>query len=194
MSELRDATQDGVEDATLLERMTAGDEQALSELFDRYAPLVSSFATAMVGSSDEADEVVYDVFLQSWNHAGEYRREHGKVAAWLIQFARKRIAGSLHSREERGMQTERSGLDLFTPGTATSGTASSATTAPSLSDLAVTAMQNLDQRTREILLFASFKGLGESEVAERFRLSIEVVRAVMSDGLSSVRRSLGERL
>ncbi|MES2124113.1 MAG: RNA polymerase sigma factor [Gemmatimonadota bacterium] len=52
-------------DATLLERVGAGEEAALAELLARFGPSLMRYATHYLGSADDADEVLQEVFLRA---------------------------------------------------------------------------------------------------------------------------------
>lgn len=52
-------------DATLLERVGAGEAAALTELLARFGPSLMRYATHYLGSADDADEVLQEVFLRA---------------------------------------------------------------------------------------------------------------------------------
>ena len=58
-------------DEALVARMAERDEEALSALYDRYRGVVFSLALRILRDSTEAEEVMTDVFFQSWKGAAE---------------------------------------------------------------------------------------------------------------------------
>lgn len=50
----------------------ARDQGAFMALYQRHAGRVNGFALKLLGSADEAEEVVEDVFLQVWVQASDY--------------------------------------------------------------------------------------------------------------------------
>ena len=77
-------------DETLLRLIAHSDENALSELYDRYSRLVFSVAWNTLSDSGRAEEVTQDVFVRVWDKARTYSAEHGRVVTWLSSIARHR--------------------------------------------------------------------------------------------------------
>ena len=71
-------------EATLLARVGAGDEAALSELFARFGPSLMRYATHFLGSADDADEVLQEVFLRAHRSILKGTRPE-KLHGWLFR-------------------------------------------------------------------------------------------------------------
>ena len=68
------------------ERESSVDGLDIQELFRRYAPNVASMGFAILGSRDEVDDMVQDVFIRAWR--GMKKLEHsGAVKSWLMTIA-----------------------------------------------------------------------------------------------------------
>ncbi len=78
------------EDASLIQRVAAGDQAALGDLYDRYVRILLGLAYRILGSREEAEEVVADVFCQVWRTAGSYDPARGRVDSWLFLITRSR--------------------------------------------------------------------------------------------------------
>ena len=77
-----------MDDPALVERVAAGDSEALRELTHRYrAPLRRYLWRQLNGDARAVEEAVQDVFVAVWRGAASYRGE-AKVATWLFQIAR----------------------------------------------------------------------------------------------------------
>ena len=90
-------------DETLLQLIARSQENALSELYDRYSRLVYSVALNTLSDPGRAEEVTQDVFVRAWEKARTYSAEQGKVATWLASIARHRsidLYRQSHSRHE----------------------------------------------------------------------------------------------
>jgi RNA polymerase sigma-70 factor (ECF subfamily) len=77
-------------DEILLQLIARSQENALSELYDRYSRLVYSVALNTLSDPGRAEEVTQDVFVRAWEKARTYSAEQGKVATWLASIARHR--------------------------------------------------------------------------------------------------------
>jgi len=84
-------------DEALLRRCADGDSEALRELTRRYQAPLYRFLLRMMGSHEDAEEAVLDVFVRAWRNAArfEYR---ARVGTWLYRIA-VNIARDAHSRK-----------------------------------------------------------------------------------------------
>ena len=76
------------DDAALLARMSAGDEQALGVLYDRWEHAVRTFSIRMAPLSVETEYRVEQVFWEAWIHASSFDPSRGGVDEWLMGIAR----------------------------------------------------------------------------------------------------------
>lgn len=81
------ATVDVVEDSGLIRRLSAGDEEALGTIMDRYGGALLHFAHRMVGDLQLAEEIYQDTLMKAWQQAGTFRVD-GHLKAWLFRVAR----------------------------------------------------------------------------------------------------------
>ena len=68
------------QDLILMQRVAADDEQAIGDLYDRFAPLVYRMAYQPMPSRTDAEDVVQEVFLRLWRTADRFdpkRRSSG---------------------------------------------------------------------------------------------------------------------
>jgi RNA polymerase sigma-70 factor, ECF subfamily len=77
-------------DETLIQLIARSQENALSELYDRYSRLVYSVALNTLSDPVRAEEVTQDVFVRVWEKARTYNAEQGRVVGWLASIARHR--------------------------------------------------------------------------------------------------------
>src|SRR5438876_7238862 len=78
------------EDRELVRRMTLKDAAALDAFYARYNRLAFTLVFRVVGNRDDAEDVLVDVFWQTWQQAGRYDASRGKPVAWLLTIARTR--------------------------------------------------------------------------------------------------------
>lgn len=68
----------------LLGLAAAGDRNAISELYDRFAPRVLGIIRRILSDRQESEQVLEEVFLKLWEEAAELSRARASVAAWLV--------------------------------------------------------------------------------------------------------------
>ena len=83
-------------DELILRKMRSGDPSGLEKLMDRYIPYVSAVVWGILRFSmttEDAEEVVSDVFLAAWEQCGDIRPN--KVKPWLGAVARNMAKNKL---------------------------------------------------------------------------------------------------
>src|SRR4051794_5504484 len=85
------------DDVALIDRMRAGDEQALGLLYDRLQDVVRSTALRIIGAQMEAEDIVEDVFWQVWKQADRFDAARGGVLAWILTITRSRSLDHLRA-------------------------------------------------------------------------------------------------
>jgi RNA polymerase sigma-70 factor (ECF subfamily) len=72
----------------LIARIGRGDQLAMSQLYDRYAPTVLGLLARVVGDRSVAEDLLQETFWRVWRSAGSYEPGKGSVAGWLYTIAR----------------------------------------------------------------------------------------------------------
>lgn len=78
-------------DNDLLQRMTAGDEEAFTTLYRRHQGNIYRFALLMSGSPATADDVTQEVFLTLMRGKHTYDPARGSLAMFLYGIARNQV-------------------------------------------------------------------------------------------------------
>jgi RNA polymerase sigma-70 factor (ECF subfamily) len=163
----------------LLRRLTAGDQQALGEFYDRYAGLVNGLALRILRNSTEAEDVVQEVFVQVWRQAERYDPARGSAEAWLCTIARSRALDRLRRRTSRREDREEAA-----PGTSAVPKTEEA--------LAVRkALSTLSEDQRVALELAYYEGLTQSEIAERLGEPLGTIKTRIRTAMIRLRDVLG---
>jgi RNA polymerase sigma-70 factor, ECF subfamily len=69
---------------TLLERLQAGDEQALSDLSDTYGTKIYQLAFRYLRNKEDAEEVTQDVLFKVYRKVGEFRGD-AALSSWIYR-------------------------------------------------------------------------------------------------------------
>ena len=174
-------------DEALMRELAAGSEDALRELYARYAPLVFGIATRSL-ERDAAEEVVQDVFLSLWRGAERFDAELGSLRGWLLQIAHRRILNELRGRRRR-VQLE--------PEPEGDGALADPEPGPqgllwlSFRRAAVrNAIDALPPAQRQALSLAFLEELTHEQVAEALELRLGTAKTRIRAGLAKLRTSL----
>jgi RNA polymerase sigma-70 factor (ECF subfamily) len=153
----------GGSDALLAERLAAGDDYALAEVFDRLAAAVYDGAVRVLGDAAAAQDVVQDVFVELWSRPGRYDPAAGTLRTYLVMRARHRSVDLVRSELRRVARQEHSyrlAPDLPGPSPCEEVMASEAAAAVRA------AMGLLPESQRRIVELAYFNGLTCREAAK----------------------------
>jgi len=81
--------------------IAAGDHrQALTRMAEAYSAAITRFCAALVGSRDDAEELLQETFIEALRALPRYRAE-STVRAWLLGIARRLCIRHLRRRDRR---------------------------------------------------------------------------------------------
>ncbi|WOB43445.1 sigma-70 family RNA polymerase sigma factor [Thermoleptolyngbya oregonensis NK1-22] len=178
------------EEAHLLARIAQQDQSALSLLYDRYARVLYSLAFRILGSVEEAEEIVLDVFSQVWKLAGRYDPQRGRVDAWLFMLTRSRSLDRLRSLQRVSKAVESSTEAAKTVPQAQISDPTEDVLISERRDRVLAAMQRLPVEQREVIELAYYEGLTHVEIATKTGKSLGTVKTRIRLGLNKLRQVL----
>ncbi|WP_218617684.1 RNA polymerase sigma factor [Cryptosporangium aurantiacum] len=98
-AEVEDRQRTGLaDDRSIAERLVAGDESALDEVYDLYSALVHGVALRTTRDRIAAEDVTQEVFVQVWEKIDRFDAERGSLRAWIATIAHRRSVD--HVRRE----------------------------------------------------------------------------------------------
>src|SRR6186997_805474 len=86
-------------DRAVLALVTAGQLDALQELYDRYRVMAYSIALRITTDASLAEDVVQDAFLGVWRNASRYVEGRGSVKTWLLSIVHHRAVDAVRRRK-----------------------------------------------------------------------------------------------
>lgn len=104
----RQLTKEQLADQLAMSALAAGDPNALETLYDLYGGVALSVIARMVHDRRVAEELVQELFLRIWQHAGSYQRDRGQVRSWILGIAHNVALNELRSQRRRPIATTRS--------------------------------------------------------------------------------------
>jgi RNA polymerase sigma-70 factor (ECF subfamily) len=172
------------EDALLVERLQDDETgDAMRALYQLYGGELYGFTLNALGDRGAAEEVVQEVFLRAWRHAGRYDSRRAAVRTWLYQIARNAIIDS------RRRASVRPGLSSHEAAEAESGTTLEQ---EMLGWQVAAALERLTPEHRQMIRMAQFRGLTMREIAAHTGLPLGTVKSRTWYALRSLRLALEE--
>jgi len=169
----------GADDMRLVARIRAGDQQAMSELYDRYAKVVYAVALRVLQNAEAAEDVLQDVFLQLWRNPDAFDASRGSMAAWLAVISRHRSIDRLRQRRPETDIEEcviASGRDL-----------SEETERSLVIDKVRQVLAEMNPDHRQVLELAFFQGLTHTDIAKKTGEPLGTVKTRIRSGLKQLR-------
>jgi RNA polymerase sigma-70 factor (ECF subfamily) len=171
-------------DQHLVAGMVRGDRESIGALYDLHAPVMMAVAVKMLGAHREAQDLVHDVFLEAWLHAGDYDPAKGSLRSWLMLRLRSRALDRLGKAEVARTQS----LEECVPPVAGSSLAPAFEEVDRIGLREV--IDRLDAPVREVLERTYFRGLTALAIAEEMGMPEGTVRSRLARGLRELRAAL----
>lgn len=175
----------GINEHILVTRMIRGDKTAFELLFKYYYPGLVVFASNIVVSTEEAEEIVQDFFVRLWENKHALKTDN-PLKNYLFTSVKNRSLNFLKKAEvkknvvddlKRQMGTEmRYHPDIYT--------------ATELQQQLKNAFKKLPPRTAEVFTLSRFKGFSNDEIAESLGISKRTVETQVSSALKILRKEL----
>ena len=156
-----------VSEATLVSRAARGDDGAVSALYDVYAAPLYGFALRRLGDPMLAEELVQLVMTKLWQRADRYDPARGSVRTWVFTIARSTVI-DLHRKQPNAEPSD----DLPEQAEIIDELGSLLR-----AEAVRAALDRLSGEHREVLELAYFRGLVQTEVADRLGLPLGTVKS-----------------
>ena len=86
---------------TTRDRLIAGEEGALNEIYDQFSSFVYGLALRVIGDARAAEDVSQDVFVTVWERPGAFDPDRGSLRTWLGTLAHRRAVDHVRREEAR---------------------------------------------------------------------------------------------
>jgi RNA polymerase sigma-70 factor (ECF subfamily) len=160
-------------DQALVQSMADDDKRALKLLYLRHHNRIRCFVTRLTGNESTADEVVNEVFLEAWRHAGEFEGR-SQVATWLMSIARFKALSACRRRSEAQLDDRAAAVieDL-------SDSPSTAVEKRQRSDVLQKCLAKLTPIHREVINLIYYQGKKIEEVAQCTGAPVSTIKTRM---------------
>lgn len=177
-------------DVEVLQAIANGDKNALGILYNRFVARLLGAARRMLSNSQDAEDIVHDVFVEVWRRAADYDDSRGSVAAWLLIRTRSRALDRLKSPSLRRHESLDDGVcceDDFSS-TATNLVSDTWDPTQDLDGAHVwMALADLPDEQRVVVELAYFEGLTLIEVGDCLGIPAGTVKSRLSRAVATLR-------
>jgi RNA polymerase sigma factor (sigma-70 family) len=181
-------------DVQMVERVVAGDQQALGELYDRWSKPAFSLARRVCADEGLAEDVVQEVFIAFWREPGRFDPSRGAFGSWLLTLVHHKAVDAVRRESAIRRRTVPAAEDgeewSVAPGPGADQAALGAVVAGQVRD----ALGRLPDEQREALALAYYGGYTQREVATLTGVPLGTVKSRMFTGVQRLRNVLGPLL
>jgi RNA polymerase sigma-70 factor, ECF subfamily len=171
------------EDTHLVERLKAGDEQALETIFTRYAPKLYNVAQKILGDVADAEEVIQDVFWTAFRKAKSFRGT-AQFSTWLYRLTVNAALGKIRrSKKNKEVEYEEflpkfqpDGHHLVRPVVDWSDTLDEQYGEQELQRLLKDALDQLKPLDKSTVVLSDLEGMSDKEIALMLGLTVSAVK------------------
>lgn len=165
------------------------DKAAFEELFRSYFTPLCSFAQKFVNDSDEAKDIVHNVFINLWTKRDEIDIG-SSLKSYLFQGVQNRSLNYIRDNKRLvQFDTPQSEAELNNYLESRDHLESSEAESRINS-----ALDGLPEKCKEIFLMNRFDGFKYREIAEKLNISIKTVETQMSRALKTLREKLSDMI
>jgi RNA polymerase sigma-70 factor, ECF subfamily len=177
--------------AALLAKVALGDQVAFAELYRQSSSHLYGVAVRILREGSTAEEVLQEVFVSVWHHAGSYEAAKSQPLTWLSAIVRNRCLDQLRRREldtvtmtpddEDGKEFDLPSSDPTPVEMLLEGAE-----AQSVRDC----VDALDAGQKQAIALAFYQGLSHAELADHLRQPLGTVKSWVRRGLERLKGCL----
>ena len=179
-------------DEQLVTRANGGDVEAFNDLVTRWQGPLYKFVYRYLGDAEDARDICQEAFVKAYTNLDRFRGQ-AKFSSWLYQIALNQCRSQFRRQKARPAvsldeETSANRLRLVPDGSATPDeTAIDA----QRRQLIQSALSELPENQREVIILKEYHGLKFREIAEVLETPESTVKSRLYHGLESLSRSLG---
>jgi RNA polymerase sigma factor (sigma-70 family) len=184
----RPTAYDGLDDRTLVARVTEGDGGALEALYGRYGRACYSLARRILTDEQFAQDVVQEVFLTVWRDAGRFDAARGGFSSWLLSMTHHKAVDAV--RREENLRKRRTTAELLEDREGDAPGTHDQVWSTLRRERVRAAMATLPEPQREALVLAYFGGYTQREIAGITDTPLGTVKTRMLAGMKRLKEGL----
>src|SRR6266511_2138383 len=171
------------DDSALIERLKAGDQDALEAIVNLYSPKLYNVAHRILGVCNIAEEVIQDVFWTAYRKAKTFRG-NSQFSTWLYRLTINAALGKIRRNkktkeveyEEFLPKFQEDGHHLVRPVVDWSNALDENYAKQELQQLLKEALDQLKPLDKSVVVLSDLEGLSDKEIAAALGLTVSAVK------------------
>ncbi len=162
-------------DDELIDQVRAGNLKSFEELIDRYRNQVFNFVYRILGSRDEAEDIIQDTFMKVYEHLPRYKKQ-SRFSSYLFTIAHNLSMNRINYQKRSQMKLE----SLSQSGGDKSQTDRTPDALLRENEIAVVvhkAIEKLPPKYRAALVLSEFEGFSYKQIGDVLNCSVGTVKS-----------------
>ncbi|MFT2008856.1 RNA polymerase sigma factor [Pontibacter sp. 13R65] len=176
-------------DDMLLVLIRGSDEEAFTEMYQRYWKQLYSSALRRINSEEDAKDIIQELFIKIWTRRTTIP-ENVKAAEYLFTALRYRIINYIQADQVR---LKYANAQLVEQEISTVSLAESGLAIQELETIIQEALVDMPDRMQEIFLLSYRKGFTPKEIAAQLSLSVQTVKNYLSNARMLLKGKIGHQ-
>jgi RNA polymerase sigma-70 factor, ECF subfamily len=181
-------------DEELVARSKTGDTESFNQLVKRWERPIFALAYRTLGREEDARDVTQETFLRAFRALGGFKGD-AKFSSWLYRIALNLCRDWMRKDRRAPLVAIPEGIDVEQLATDREPT-------ETIEDLAAraeltrgvaAAMEKLPAEQRQAIILKEYHGLTFQEIADLMKCPLSTVKTRVYQGLSTLRKQLGEQ-
>ena len=172
--------------SSVLQRIAAGDQRAVTECLDQYGGLVWSLARRLTPNDNDAEDAVQEIFVEIWRFADRFDASKASEATFVAMLARRRLIDRLRRHNRQPVEEEFDDTLSIAP-----SAESAAEVGTDVARVAA-AMAQMKPEQQQALHLSAWLGMSHAAIAEKMDLPLGTVKSHIRRGLLALREQLGD--
>lgn len=172
------------DDPALIERLQAGDHQALEAIVDLYSPKLYNVAQRILGDSADTEEVIQDVFWTVFRKAKTFQG-NSRFSTWLYRLTVNEALGKIRRRKNQKREVDYEeylpkfaddGHHRVRPVVDWSDTLDRSYVEREMRQVVKVALDQLKPIDRSVVVLSDLEGMSDKEIATMLHLTVSAVK------------------
>jgi RNA polymerase sigma-70 factor, ECF subfamily len=189
------------EESALIERLKAGDQEALEALFNLYSAKLYNVAHRILDDVADTEEVIQDVFWTAYRKAKSFRG-NSQFSTWLYRLTINAALGRIRrSKKNKEVEYEeflpkfqQDGHHLVRPVIDWSDTLDEGYAKQEIQHLLKEALDQLKPIDKSVVVLSDVEGMSDKEIAAALGLTVSAVKTRLHRSRLFLRGKLAVRL
>ena len=162
-------------DDELIDQVRAGNFQSFEELIDRYRNQVFNFVFRILGSRDEAEDILQDTFMKIYQHLPRYKKQ-AKFSSYMFTIAHNLSMNRVNYRKRSQMKLDtlaQSDDDM----SITERTPDAQLRENEIGTVVHRAIEKLPPKYKAALVLSEFEGFSYKQISDVLSCSVGTVKS-----------------